>query len=186
MRGLPRAAKGLVIHLSALLLAGCGFLQAGEQQEPTGPAPTIDVASTAFEDGAPIPRRFSCKGENISPPVQWSGVPDDARSLALVVDDPDAPSGAYIHWIVFNIDPEQSTIGAGEVPPGARQADNSNGQPSYTGPCPPSGTHHYRFVVYVLRSPLTVPAGADTDRLLNAVEAKVTAKGILTGTFAAR
>jgi Raf kinase inhibitor-like YbhB/YbcL family protein len=179
--------RARVVVLAAVLsLAGCGFVNAGESKDaPTSPIASLSVTSPAFAEGAAIPRTFSCKGDNVSPPLQWSGVPSDARSVALVVDDPDAPSGTFTHWVVFNIDPQQSSIGEGEVPKGARQAKNSAGHASYDGPCPPSGTHHYRFTVSVLRSPLTVPDGGDTARVVTAIHAKATARGTLTGTFAA-
>jgi Raf kinase inhibitor-like YbhB/YbcL family protein len=168
------------------LLAGCGFVNAGKNVDevPAVEAPSaLTVTSSAFADGAPIPREFTCKGANTSPPLAWSGVPAGARSVALVVDDPDAPSATFTHWVVYNIDPAQSAIAAGEVPPGASQAMNSGGDVGYTGPCPPSGTHHYRFTVYVLRSPLTLPAGGDPDRVLVAIRGKTTARGTLIGTF---
>jgi Raf kinase inhibitor-like YbhB/YbcL family protein len=179
--------RPLLVLGIALLLAGCGFIDAGRNKEtPTSSATdTLSVTSPAFADGAPIPRKFSCKGQNVSPPLQWSGVPDDARAVALVVDDPDAPGGTFTHWIVFNIDPQQSSIGGDQVPEGARQATNSAGHAAYDGPCPPSGTHHYRFTVSVLRSPLTLPDGSDATDLLAAIAAKATARGTLTGTFAA-
>jgi Raf kinase inhibitor-like YbhB/YbcL family protein len=170
------------------LLGGCGFVNAGKNDDevPAIEAPTsLTVTSSAFDNGGAIPREFTCKGANTSPPLAWSGVPNDARSVALVVDDPDAPSGTYIHWVVYNIDPAQSSIAAGQVPTGAAQARNGGGHLGYTGPCPPSGTHHYRFSVYVLRSPLTVPAGGDPGRVLVAIRGKTTARGTLTGTFAA-
>jgi Raf kinase inhibitor-like YbhB/YbcL family protein len=168
------------------LLAGCGFVNAGKNPDetPAVESPTaLTVTSPAFDDGAAIPREFTCKGANTSPPLAWSGVPSGARSVALVVDDPDAPSGTFIHWVVYNIDPAQSAIAAGEVPQGASEAMNGGGGVGYTGPCPPSGTHHYRFSVYVLRSPLTVPAGGDPGRVLVAIRGKTTARGTLTGTF---
>ena len=174
------------IALAGFALAGCGFVNAGKNTDETpaieSPA-ALTVTSPAFADGAAIPREFTCKGANTSPPLAWSGVPSGARSVALVVDDPDAPSGTFIHWVVYNIDPAQSAIAAGEVPQGASQAMNAGGHLGYTGPCPPSGTHHYRFTVYVLRSPLTVPAGGDPARVLVAIRGKTTARGTLTGTF---
>jgi Raf kinase inhibitor-like YbhB/YbcL family protein len=168
------------------LLAGCGFVNAGKDADevPAVESPAaLTVTSAAFADGAAIPREFTCKGTNTSPPLAWSGVPSGARSVALVVEDPDAPSGRFIHWVVYNIDPAQSAIAAGEVPQGASEAMNGGGEVGYTGPCPPSGTHHYRFTVYVLRSPLTVPAGGDPARVLVAIRGKTTARGTLTGTF---
>jgi Raf kinase inhibitor-like YbhB/YbcL family protein len=169
-----------------LVLAGCGFIDAGSSKDaPTSPIASLSVTSPAFAEGAAVPAQFSCKGENVSPPLAWSGVPADAPSVALVVEDPDAPSGTFTHWVVFNIDPQQSSIGQGEVPKGARQANNSAGHASYDGPCPPSGTHHYRFTVSVLRSPLTVPDGADAAGVRSAITSKTTARGTLTGAFAA-
>ncbi|MDQ1618277.1 MAG: hypothetical protein QOE19_846 [Actinomycetota bacterium] len=186
-----RAPAALVVlRVLALLalstLAGCGFVSAGGSKDaPAPPIGALSVSSAAFADGAAIPTGFTCKGDNLSPPLHWSGLPSDARSVALVVDDPDAPNGTFTHWVVFNIDPQQRSIDAGQVPEGARQAKNSAGHASYDGPCPPSGTHHYRFTVSVLRSPLTVPDGAETTRVLTVIKAKATARGTLTGTFAA-
>lgn len=170
------------------LLGGCGFVNAGKNNDevPAVESPSaLTVTSPAFEDGAAIPREFTCKGSNTSPPLAWSGVAAGARSVALVVDDPDAKNGPFTHWVVYNIDPTSSAISAGEVPAGADQADNSGGKLGYTGPCPPSGTHHYRFTIYVLRSPLTLPAGGDPDAVLVAIKGKTTARGTLTGTFSA-
>jgi Raf kinase inhibitor-like YbhB/YbcL family protein len=184
----PRSVVPVAGLALAGLLGGCGFVNAGKNDDevPAVEKPaTLTVTSPAFDDGAAIPREFTCKGAGTSPPLAWSGVPSGARSVALVVDDPDAPSGTFTHWVVYNIDPARSTIAAGQVPEGALQARNSGGDVGYTGPCPPSGTHHYRFTVYVLRSPLTVPAGGDPARVLVAIRGKTTARGTLTGTFAA-
>src|SRR5262249_14022917 len=132
--------------VAALLVAGCG----GEPAEPAASAPsTIAVTSPAFAAGAPIPVEFSCRGANTSPPLSWPGVPGRAAALALVVDDPDAPHGTYRHWVVVDIPPGATSAPAGQ-PPGGRQLPNSAGHARYDGPCPPSGTHHYRFTVYAL------------------------------------
>jgi Raf kinase inhibitor-like YbhB/YbcL family protein len=182
-----RLVLAATLTTALALLTGCGFLGTGDDPDipPTPTAQTVAVGSSAFEDGAAIPRQYTCKGANESPPLTWSGVPSDARGLALVVDDPDAPGRTFVHWVLYDIDPGASGLAAGAVPDGARQAKNSAGQPSYTGPCPPSGTHHYRFTVYVLRSPLTVPSGGDTASTLAAIRAKAVAQGTLTGTYAA-
>lgn len=186
--GSPRSVVLVAGLALAGLLGGCGFVNAGKDDDdvPAVESPsTLSVTSPAFDDGAAIPREFTCKGANTSPPLAWSGVPAGARSVALVVDDPDAGNGPYNHWVLYNIDPGLSALAAGEVPQGAQQADNSGGKLGYTGPCPPSGTHHYRFTIYVLRSPLTVPAAGDPDRVLVAIKGKTTARGTLTGTFSA-
>jgi Raf kinase inhibitor-like YbhB/YbcL family protein len=184
----PRYVVLLAGFALAGMLGGCGFVNAGKNDDevPAVESPSaLTVTSPAFDDGAAIPREFTCKGANTSPPLAWSGVPAGAHSVALVVDDPDAGNDPFNHWVVYNIDPASSAISAGEVPQGADQADNSGGKLGYTGPCPPSGTHHYRFTIYVLRSPLTVPAGGDPGRVLVAIKGKTTARGTLTGTFSA-
>jgi Raf kinase inhibitor-like YbhB/YbcL family protein len=177
------ACASLVAALASL--TGCGLF-GDDVTEPARTAPaTLALSSPAFEDGGRVPTRFTCKGANVSPPLRWTGVPDDARALALVVTDPDAPGGTYAHWIVFNLPPETGSLAAGELPSAARQARNSAGRPRYDGPCPPSGTHHYRFVVYALRTPTTLGNGAATDRALAAIDGKAIGRGTLVGTVAA-
>ena len=167
-------------------LTGCGVFDDGVT-EPARTAPaTLVLTSPAFEDGGRIPDRYTCEGANLPPPLQWSGVPDDARALALVVTDPDAPGGTYAHWIVLDLPLETVALGAGKLPRGARQARNSAGQTRYDGPCPPSGTHRYRFVVYALRTPLALDDDADSDRALAAIDETAIARGILVGTVTAR
>ena len=177
------AIVGMLVGVAAL--SGCGLF--GEDvTEPGRTAPaTLQMSSPAFTDGAAVPRRFTCKGDNISPPLAWTGVPADARSLAVVVTDPDAPNGTYVHWVVFDIDPTVRSIPAGGVPAGAHQAKNSAGHSKYDGPCPPSGTHHYRFIVYALRSPTTLGNGVDTARALAAIDGKAIGRGTLVGTVQA-
>lgn len=174
-------------------LAGCGFVDAGRGDRTTLAAPQgpMTVISSAFAPGSPIPAINTCTGTNVSPPLQWSGVPSGAQSLALVVSDPDAPGGTFWHWIVFNIDPVATGLDEGGIPVGARQtatrqARNSAGHAAYDGPCPPSGTHHYRFTVYALRSPTTLNDGVATQRALLAIRAKALTQASVVGTFAAR
>lgn len=182
-RAVPTATVAAV--LGTALLAGCGLF--GEEvTEPARTAPaTLALTSPAFQDGAAVPRRFTCDGDNVSPPLAWTGVPDDARALAVVVTDPDAPNGTYVHWILFDLDPTIRSLSAGEVPAGAHQAKNSAGNSRYDGPCPPSGTHHYRFIVYALRSPTTLGNGIDTARALAAIDGKAVGRGTLVGTVRA-
>jgi Raf kinase inhibitor-like YbhB/YbcL family protein len=153
--------------------------------EPASKAPTaITVTSAAFDDGSPIPVRFTCKGDNVSPPLAWSGVPSGAAALALVVADPDAPGGTYIHWVVLDADPATTSVGEGEVPAGAGQARNSAKHARYDGPCPPSGTHRYRFTVFALRRGTGLPDGADLHTALASIDRLATARGTLVGTVA--
>src|SRR5204862_8324511 len=105
----------------------------------------MELSSEAFSDGDPIPSRYTCEGEDVSPPLTWSDVPEDAVTLALICDDPDAPSGTFAHWVGWGIDPGVGGLAEGEAPP--RQGRNGFGNIGYGGPCPPPGhgKHHYRF-----------------------------------------
>lgn len=153
--------------------------------EPAGTAPSaIRVTSPAFVDGAPVPVRFTCRGANLSPPLRWTGVPAGAAAVAVVVADPDAPGGTYIHWVVLDADPATAGVGEGQVPARARQARNSAGHARYDGPCPPSGTHRYRFVVYALSRRTGLASGADLQEALDAIDRLATARGTLVGTVA--
>jgi Raf kinase inhibitor-like YbhB/YbcL family protein len=148
-------------------------------------ATTIAVTSSAFTEGAPVPRRFTCDGEDTSPPISWSGVSRRAAELALVVDDPDAPHGTYVHWVIFGLDPSRSAIEEGQVPAGARQARNSAGDAKYKGPCPPrpDEPHRYRFTLYAVSEPINSTADAGSSGVLAEIRQAATAKGTLIGTF---
>jgi hypothetical protein len=142
------------------------------------------VSSPAFAAGVAIPRRFTCEGENLSPPLGWSGVPAGTVEIALVVDDPDAPRGTYLHWVVVGIEPDHAELAEGAVPPGARQLRNSAGTATYTGPCPPGGPpHHYRFTVYALERGADIASDASPEAATEAIEAAAAARGRLVGTF---
>jgi Raf kinase inhibitor-like YbhB/YbcL family protein len=145
---------------------------------------TITVTSTAFDDGGVIPERFSCDGAEDSPPLAWSGIPDDAAAVALVVDDPDAPSGTFTHWVVLDIPVTTTTSDQGAVPRGGIEASSSSGDAAYVGPCPPSGTHRYRFTVVALDDETGLAAGAGLADALAAVDEHALARGTLTGTYA--
>ncbi|MET8155864.1 YbhB/YbcL family Raf kinase inhibitor-like protein [Sphaerisporangium sp. NPDC005289] len=120
--------------------------------EAASPVTGLRVSSPAFGDGAAIPRKHACAaqgGQDVSPVLAWSGVPSEARELAVVVDDPDAPGGSYIHWIVTGLPASLTGLGQGATE--GKTLPGSGGAPSYAGPCPPGGTHHYHFIVYALR-----------------------------------
>jgi Raf kinase inhibitor-like YbhB/YbcL family protein len=181
---LVRPATGLLVL--GLLVIGCdggSDADSGVTVEPEVPD-MITVTSTAFEEGAAIPSRYTCDGDDLAPPLTWTGVPSDAEALALIVDDPDAPSGTFTHWVVLDIPVSTTRVDEGGVPQGGVQAQNSAGDASYFGPCPPSGTHHYRFTVYALSSPTGLADGVDLDTALAAVEEAATSQGRLTGTYA--
>lgn len=175
-----RLAVGAVALLVAMLL-GCGDDGGAGTDAPE----SIAVTSPAFDEGEPIPEVYSCRGRNVSPPLAWSGVPADAAALALIVDDPDAPRGTYIHWVVADIDAGTTSVAERAVPSGGVQAENSGGAARYTGPCPPSGTHRYRFTVFALSAPTGLADGAPLDEALEAIGANAISQGTLVATFAA-
>ncbi|ORV64742.1 hypothetical protein AWC06_05810 [Mycobacterium fragae] len=151
-----------------------------------GPA-KFAVSSPAFADNAQVPVEYSCKGRNVPPPLRWQNVPPGTESLALVVDDPDAPAGLYVHWVVTGIPPSTTEIGEGPLPGGASVSLNSSGKAEYFGPCPPagSGVHHYRFQLYALNKPLklvaTTPAREATQTIANAAVADTRTVGLFSG-----
>ena len=161
--------------------AGCG---GGQAKEPATTAPaSITVTSTAFRDGGTIPVKYTCDGDGVSPPLAWTGAPANTGALAIVVDDPDAPRGTFTHWVVLDLEPTTTSIAEGQLPPNAKQAANSAGKPAYEGPCPPSGTHHYRFTIYALSEATAVPDGTKLDEALKAIDSKTIARGRLTALF---
>lgn len=141
----------------------------------------LTIGSPAFADGAPIPVRYTCKGANIAPPLAWSA----PLGAALVVDDPDAVNGLYVHWVVTGIAPGPGSTTDGQTPAGATTLPNTAGQPAYQGPCPPAGTgtHHYRFTLYQLPNDYGLPAGLAGVQAATTIAAAATAQARLTGTF---
>ncbi|MEV6984986.1 YbhB/YbcL family Raf kinase inhibitor-like protein [Sphaerisporangium sp. NPDC051017] len=165
-----------LVLAAAITLAGCSA-------EGATPASGLKVASPAFAEGAEIPKKYACAargGQDVSPPLTWSGVPSSARELAIVVDDPDAPGGSYIHWIVTGIPATTTRADEGTAP--GTVARGSGGDPAYKGPCPPSGVHHYHFIVYAL--PEAVTASGDPQTLHRRIKDAAIASGETIGTFA--
>lgn len=143
----------------------------------------MKLTSPEFMHGKPIPAKYTCDGGEVSPPLVIESVPPEAKSLALIVDDPDAPAGLWVHWVLWNIDPTTRQIAQGSVPPGAQQGLNSWKQARYGGPCPPSGTHRYFFRLYALKEPLNLPAAATKKDLDRAMQGKILAQSELLGTY---
>jgi Raf kinase inhibitor-like YbhB/YbcL family protein len=143
----------------------------------------ISVRSSAFSSGGKIPAQFTCKGANTNPPLQCNGVPKEAKSLALIVEDPDAPSGRFTHWLVWNIDPATTQIAEKSVPHGAMEGTNDFGKKGYGGPCPPSGTHRYYFRLLAVDQKLDLKPGADRPALERALGKHVIGIGELLGRF---
>ena len=144
-------------------------------------AAAFALSSPAFAAGETIPARYTCEGANGSPALRWTTPPRRTRSLALVMDDPDAPSGTFTHWLAWNIKPSARRLPAGARPP--RQGRTSAGSIGYTGPCPPSGTHRYVFKLYALRSPLPLRAGADRRAVDAALKGRVLLMARLVGRY---
>ncbi|OVE79096.1 hypothetical protein BVY00_01140 [bacterium G20] len=147
----------------------------------------LGLSSPVFRDGANIPIPYTCKGSNVSPPLNITGVPRAAQSLALIMHDPDAVSGDFIHWLMWDIPVSTQAIITISVPVGAVQGVNNAGQSKYMGPCPPAGTgtHRYIFELYALDKTLGLPAGADRDQLQKSMAGHILAQHTLTGLFSA-
>jgi Raf kinase inhibitor-like YbhB/YbcL family protein len=141
----------------------------------------LEISSAAFEAGGAIPSRHSCDGENVSPPLSFAGVPAGTRSLALVVDDPDAPVGTFIHWLAWGIDPDSDGLGEGQAAP--REGRNGFGTTGYAGPCPPRGRHRYFFRLFALDAELDLEPGADRKQLESALDDHVLESAELLGTY---
>ena len=145
----------------------------------------MELASNAFQDKGVIPAVHSYRGGNISPPLKINGVPGDAVGLALICDDPDAPGGTWVHWVVWNIDPKTTQIPKGSLPAGAIVGSNSWGKAEWGGPAPPSGTHHYVFKLYALKEAVSLQPGANSKALETAIKGKILAEAKLVGLFSA-
>src|SRR4030081_2388328 len=142
----------------------------------------MKITSSAFQEGGNIPFKFACDGANVNPPLHIDQVPAEAKSLALIVDDPDAPGGTFVHWLVWNIDPKTSDIAENRVPPNAVQGKNGFGKSGYGGPCPPSGTHRYYFRVYAL-DVVQVQGGSTRADLDRAMPGHIIGQGQLMGRY---
>ncbi|MFL5908887.1 MAG: YbhB/YbcL family Raf kinase inhibitor-like protein [Solirubrobacterales bacterium] len=145
--------------------------------------PDPELTSQAFDDGESIPRKYTCDGEDVSPPLAWSFLPDGRRTLALIMHDPDAPSGDFLHWLAWNIDPEPGELGEGVPPPA--QGTNGFGRRGYGGPCPPPGhgAHRYFHQLYAVDTELDLEPGAAREQLENEIEGHVLGEARLMGTY---
>lgn len=171
-----RRVAGLVF----LLTLGVSFASGGS---------AMKVTSSAFGSGEMIPQQYTCKGDDVSPALEWSGAPANAVSFAIIMDDPDAPRGTWVHWVMWNIPASAHSLSQGvakseQMDNGARQGRNSNGEVGYNGPCPPMGqTHRYFFRMYALDTKLDLAAGAERSQLDAAMKGHVLAQGEYMGKF---
>jgi hypothetical protein len=149
----------------------------------------MELKSIAYRPGGPIPVRYSCEGENVSPPFFWVGAPEGTKSLALILHDPDAREGAFTHWVVYDIDPDLQEIDEDtpkrETVTGlGTQGRNDRGSIGYTGPCPTSGIHHYIARIHALDVKLNLPPGASSHDIDSAMQNHILGQAALMGTFA--
>ncbi|MPY63311.1 YbhB/YbcL family Raf kinase inhibitor-like protein [Streptomyces spongiae] len=145
----------------------------------------IDLKSNAFNDHSFITRRYAYEGENVSPPLRWSGAPDDAAELVLLCEDPDAPSGTFAHWVVVGIDPHSDGVEAGQVPAGGTELVNGFGEQGWGGPHPPPGdeAHRYVFRLYALSEPCVLPDAPNAAEVHQVVDEQQLASGTLVGLY---
>lgn len=143
----------------------------------------LTITSPAFADESMIPQRFTCDGVDASPPLSWDGAPRQTKSFALICDDPDAPGGVWVHWVVFNIPVTATGMHEAVVPGDAVQGANSWGGSRYGGPCPPGGTHRYFFKLYALDTKLDLPPGIRAGQLETAMHGHVLAEATLMGRY---
>ena len=181
--------------LTVAWVVGIGLIALGiiacRQASPALPSPTasLQLRSPAFAANASLPMEATCDGADRSPALAWSDPPAGTQAFALLVDDPDAPNGVFIHWILFNIPATSRSLPAGlpadaVLPDGSRQGKNDFGHLGYNGPCPPPGpAHHYRFTLWALDQPLDLQPGADRAAFLAAVQRHALASGQLVGLY---
>jgi Raf kinase inhibitor-like YbhB/YbcL family protein len=144
---------------------------------------TLMVSSAAFQHNGPIPSKYTCDGADINPPLMIANVPQIAKSLALIVDDPDAPAGTWVHWVLWNISPSTKDLKENSIPEGAEQGMNDFRKRSYGGPCPPSGTHRYFFKLYALDTTLTLGPNTAKASLEKAMKGHIIAQCELIGLY---
>ncbi len=186
--------KAVVIVIVILIVALAGFVyyrnREGKLMSYSNPSSNqintttpMTISSPAFAQGQAIPKKYTCDDAGINPPLNISSVPQEAQSLVLIMDDPDAPGGTWTHWIVWNILPSVTSIAENSVPPGAIVGQGSSGQNVYGGPCPPSGMHRYYFRLYALPLKLSISSFSDVAALRKAMDGYIIAEAELMGTY---
>jgi Raf kinase inhibitor-like YbhB/YbcL family protein len=191
--GIRRCMK-LLIYLAldsvvVAILAGCGPTSPAGGENEGGNGMQMQMSSTAFKEGEAIPVVYTCDGKNISPPLSWTEVPQGSQSLTLIVDDPDAPAGTWVHWVVFNLPPAMSSLSEGASSSGRQEqfgiaGTNSFQKSGYGGPCPPKGKpHRYFFKLYALDTMLGLKSGASKADVEKAMQGHILAQGQLMGTY---
>lgn len=178
--------RRIAVILCILAIFGVSFYK---KWKPEQKLPVIKntaamiLLTSAFQDNGVIPKKYTCDGPGINPELRIEGAPEEAKSFALVMDDPDAPQGTFTHWLLWNIDPKATLIKEESIPAGSVEGKNSGGSTGYMGPCPPSGTHHYHFTCYALNTMLDLPAGADRAAFETHIANHVITEAQLVGTY---
>ncbi len=175
--------RNVTLWLSVVILAVSFSSAIGKERKKMS---ELKITSPAFVTNGYIPARFTCDGTDINPPLEIAQVPAEAKSLALIVDDPDAPVGMWVHWVVWNIDPATREISEDNVPRNAAQGKNDWKRNGYGGPCPPSGVHRYFFKLYALDTKLNLGAGTTKTDLEKAMQGHILAKAELIGLYKRR
>ncbi len=184
--------QGFLLMLAIGLMVGCtgpgGVSSPTVSETIEEGAEMLTLSSTAFETGQSIPRHYTCDGENVSIPLAWGDPPAGTQSFALIVDDPDAPMGTWVHWVLYNMSPDLRELPEGVTakagfPAGALAGKTSSRTLEYGGPCPPNGTHRYYFKLYALDTKLNLAAGVTADELRKAMEGHILAQAELMGTY---
>jgi Raf kinase inhibitor-like YbhB/YbcL family protein len=176
---------------AAIISTGCGNpVTASRTLGTVENAVRMDITSSAFRSWGQIPPTYTCDGDKLSPPLSWSGTPPKTQSFAVIVTDPDAPQGTYVHWVVANLSPDTTALSPGvpaepQGPAGSTQGTNSSGKVGYAPPCPPSGTHDYQFTVYAVDKQLKLESSATRDALLKAMAGHIIGRGQLVGVVTA-
>ena len=191
MKGFAMLKRTVILLLLAVALFGCEARKPTESTKAKGKKMEIKVTSPAFAEGEMIPAEYTADGRNISPPLEWSDAPEGTKSIALINDDPDAPMGTWVHWVVYNLPADVTSLEENVLPEetlsnGAMQGTTDFGRIGYGGPAPPSGTHRYFFKVYALDTMLDLAAGATKGRVESAMAGHVLAEGQLMGKYKRR
>ena len=143
----------------------------------------MQLTSPAFQHNTQIPSKYTCDGGDINPPLEISGIPKNTKSLALIVDDPDAPRGDWVHWLVWNISPNVTSIAENSIPTGGIEGMTDFGRTGWGGPCPPSGAHRYQFKLFALATKLNLPMSAKKSDILSAMQGHVLDQTMLIGSY---
>lgn len=183
------AVKWFIVIILILILGGAVFFfgqkKPAEKEVPSeSELPKVmKISSPVFENNSQIPQKYTCDGQDINPPLEIRDIPEGTQSLVLIVDDPDAPMGTFLHWLVWNISPETVKIEENSIPEGAIRGRNDFGKENYGGPCPPFGTHRYFFKVYALDKKLDLVAGSKLKEIEEAMKGHILDQAELLGLY---